>query len=145
MFLINRLKPELYRNMHIGNNLGGEINASYPSSLGITGLGVELRKEFLVSNNLGNRNRWVTQVFWSTFSLFSTKITSISRNFVGKLFQCRQFLLSGIRCRGRRCRKSQNLRKYCQSSSSSQLYRLVLQRSKQRRKSLPKARKCYFV
>lgn len=75
MFLINRLKPELYRNMHIGNNLGGEINASYPSSLGITGLGVELRKEFLVSNNLGNRNRWVTQVFLEhLFSFFDKKL-----------------------------------------------------------------------
>ena len=60
MYLFNREKPEIYRNMHIGNNIGGEINGSYNSSLGTTGLGVELRKEFLASNNLGHRERLMT-------------------------------------------------------------------------------------
>ena len=63
MYLFNRQKPEIYRNMHIGNNIGGEINGSYHSSLGTTGLGLELRKEFLASNNLGHRERFLTQVF----------------------------------------------------------------------------------
>jgi len=54
LYLFNREKPEIYRNMHIGNNVGGEINSSYRSNLGTTGLGVELRKEFLASNNLGD-------------------------------------------------------------------------------------------
>ncbi len=75
MFLINRIIPSKYRNMHIGNNIGGELNANYPWNLGTTGLGVEVRKEFLVSNNLGNRNRWVTQVFLEhLFSLFDKKL-----------------------------------------------------------------------
>lgn len=64
MYVFNREKPEIYRNMHIGNNVGGEINSSYTSNLGTTGLGVELRKEFLASNNLGHRERFVTQVFF---------------------------------------------------------------------------------
>lgn len=64
MYLFNREKPEIYRNMHIGNNVGGELNSSYTSNLGTTGLGVELRKEFLASNNLGHRERFVTQVFF---------------------------------------------------------------------------------
>jgi len=64
MYLYNREKPEIYRNMHIGNNVGGEVNSSYTSNLGTTGLGVELRKEFLASNNLGHRERFVTQVFF---------------------------------------------------------------------------------
>lgn len=64
MYLFNREKPEIYRNMHIGNNIGGELNSSYTSNLGTTGLGVELRKEFLASNNLGHRERFVTQVFF---------------------------------------------------------------------------------
>jgi len=64
MYLFNREKPEIYRNMHIGNNVGGELNSSYASNLGTTGLGVELRKEFLASNNLGHRERFVTQVFF---------------------------------------------------------------------------------
>ena len=63
MYLFNREKPEIYRNMHIGNNVGGEINGSYKSTLGTTGVGLELRKEFLASNNLGQRERFSTQLF----------------------------------------------------------------------------------
>ncbi|WP_144281679.1 TonB-dependent receptor plug domain-containing protein [Chryseobacterium echinoideorum] len=75
MYLFNREKPEIYRNMHIGNNVGGEVNSSYISSLGTTGLGIELRKEFLSSNNLGDRERFVTQVFFEHhFSFFNKKL-----------------------------------------------------------------------
>ena len=75
MYLFNREKPEIYRNMHIGNNIGGEVNSSYQSSLGTTGLGVELRKEFLASNNLGDRQRFVSQVFFEHhFSLLDKKL-----------------------------------------------------------------------
>ncbi|MBB4805412.1 iron complex outermembrane receptor protein [Chryseobacterium defluvii] len=75
MYLYNREKPEIYRNMHIGNNVGGEINSSYVWGLGTTGLGVELRKEFLASNNLGDRNRFVSQVFFEHhFSLLDNKL-----------------------------------------------------------------------
>ncbi|WP_299177036.1 TonB-dependent siderophore receptor [uncultured Chryseobacterium sp.] len=75
MYLFNREKPEIYRNMHIGNNAGGEVNSSYSWGLGTTGLGVELRKEFLASNNLGDRNRFVSQVFFEHhFSLLENKL-----------------------------------------------------------------------
>lgn len=75
MYLFNREKPEIYRNMHIGNNLGGEVNSSYQWGLGTTGVGLELRKEFLASNNLGDRNRFVSQVFFEHhFSLLDKKL-----------------------------------------------------------------------
>lgn len=75
MYLFNREKPEIYRNMHIGNNVGGEVNSSYTSNLGTTGLGIELRKEFLESSNLGSRERFVTQVFFEHhFSFFEKKL-----------------------------------------------------------------------
>ncbi|SHK08041.1 TonB-dependent receptor plug domain-containing protein [Chryseobacterium polytrichastri] len=75
MYLFNREKPEIYRNMHIGNNVGGEVNSSYQWKLGTTGVGVELRKELLASNNLGNRNRFVSQVFFEHhFSLLDKKL-----------------------------------------------------------------------
>jgi vitamin B12 transporter len=75
MYLYNREKPEIYRNMHIGNNIGGEVNSSYEWGLGTTGVGVELRKEFLASNNLGDRNRFVSQVFFEHhFSLLDKKL-----------------------------------------------------------------------
>jgi vitamin B12 transporter len=64
LYLFNRDKPEIYRNLHLGNNFGAEMNGSYSSHLGTTGLGFELRKEFLASNNLGSRERFSTQVFF---------------------------------------------------------------------------------
>ncbi|MFS4428394.1 TonB-dependent receptor plug domain-containing protein [Chryseobacterium sp. S90] len=75
MYLYNRWDPDFYRNMHIGNNVGGEVNSSYQWGLGTTGIGVELRKEFLVSSNLGDRNRFVSQVFFEHhFSLLDKKL-----------------------------------------------------------------------
>lgn len=68
-----RGRPELYRNIHIGNNIGGEINTTLNSALGRTGLGVEIRKEFLASNNLGRRERFITQLFLEHhFSFWTT-------------------------------------------------------------------------
>ncbi|WP_288444896.1 TonB-dependent receptor [uncultured Chryseobacterium sp.] len=75
MYLYDRWNPDFYRNMHIGNNVGGEVNSSYQWGLGITGIGVELRKEFLISSNLGDRNRFVSQVFFEHhFSLLDKKL-----------------------------------------------------------------------
>lgn len=80
-YLLFREKPEIYRNHHIGNNIGGEVNASYQSDLGTTGLGVELRKEFFVSynnkpaNSMGDRERLVTQLFFEHhFSFIQNKL-----------------------------------------------------------------------
>ena len=75
LYLYNRPKPEIYRNLHIGNNIGAEINGSYLSNFGTTGVGVEARKEFLASNNLGSRERFVTQVFLEHhFAFFQNKL-----------------------------------------------------------------------
>lgn len=75
MYVFLRNNPDFYRNMHIGNNVGGEVNSSYAWSLGTTGVGVELRKELLASNNLGSRNRFVSQIFFEHhFSLLDKKL-----------------------------------------------------------------------
>jgi len=75
MYLYTRSNPGGYRNMHIGNNVGGTVNASYESSLGITNIGVDFRREFLSSNNLGERKRDVTQVFFDhQFKFFNQKL-----------------------------------------------------------------------
>ena len=75
MYLFNRAKPEIYRNMHIGNNVGAEINSAYTSNLGTTGLGIEIRKEFLASNNLGQRERLLTQLFFEhQFSFLQNRL-----------------------------------------------------------------------
>ncbi len=75
LYLYDREDPDFYRNMHIGNNYGIEISAGARSSLGYSGLGVELREEDLSSNNLGNRNRFLTQVFFEHhFSFLEGKL-----------------------------------------------------------------------
>jgi iron complex outermembrane receptor protein len=63
IFLLRRFEPEFFRNIHISDKIGAEVNSSYTSSLGVTGFGVDLSKIYLRSNNLGNRNRFMTTLF----------------------------------------------------------------------------------
>jgi iron complex outermembrane receptor protein len=58
-----RDNPSVYRNLHITNKVGAEANASYTSNAGITGFGVDLSRVFISSNNLGNRNRTMANLF----------------------------------------------------------------------------------
>lgn len=75
MFLLRRDEPEFYRNFHISDKIGAEANASYSSKLGITGFGVDMSKIYLRSNNLGNRNRFMTNVFLEhRFSILDNKL-----------------------------------------------------------------------
>ncbi|APY08629.1 TonB-dependent receptor [Winogradskyella sp. J14-2] len=75
MFLLRRDDPNFFRNFHISDKIGAEANASYSSELGITGFGVDLSKIYLRSNNLGNRNRFMTNVFLEhRFSLFNNRL-----------------------------------------------------------------------
>lgn len=63
MFLLRRNEPDFFRNFHISDKIGAEANASYVSKLGITGFGIDMSKIYLRSNNLGNKNRFMTNVF----------------------------------------------------------------------------------
>jgi vitamin B12 transporter len=63
MYVFVRNNPSIYRNLHQTNKIGGEVNGSFPSKLGITGFGVDLAKVYLSSNNLGRRNRDMVTVF----------------------------------------------------------------------------------
>lgn len=75
MFLLRRNDPDFFRNFHISDKIGAEANASYTSELGITGFGVDLSKIYLRSNNLGNRNRFMTNVFLEhRFSVLDNKL-----------------------------------------------------------------------
>ncbi|GLR16325.1 vitamin B12 transporter BtuB [Portibacter lacus] len=56
-YIFIRSNPSIYRNLHIGNNIGAELNTSYLSEFGITGIGVEIRREHLESSNLGENSR----------------------------------------------------------------------------------------
>ena len=63
MYLFIRNNPPAYRNLHITDKIGAEVNASYTSSAGITGFGIDMSKIYLRSNNLGERNRFMTNLF----------------------------------------------------------------------------------
>ena len=63
IFLLKRDDPSFYRNLHITNKVGVETNASYISDLGITGFGIDVSRVFISSNNLGNRNRTMANLF----------------------------------------------------------------------------------
>ncbi len=63
MYVYLRQDPSVYRNLHISNKVGAEVNASTPNSLGNLGLGFDLSKVSLSSNNLGNRNRTMLNMF----------------------------------------------------------------------------------
>ena len=63
MYIYLRHDPFVYRNLHISNKVGVEINASTSNLLGNIGLGLDLSKVFLESNNLGKRKRTMLNIF----------------------------------------------------------------------------------
>ena len=63
LYLFNRQNPSGYRNLHISNKVGAQINGSYNSGIGITGFGAGFDKVYLSSNNLGDHSRTITTLF----------------------------------------------------------------------------------
>lgn len=63
MYLFLRHDPAFFRNFHISNKLAVETNMVLNSRLGKTGFGIDLNKVFLVSNNLGHRERTIVSTF----------------------------------------------------------------------------------
>ena len=63
MYLYVRERPSVYRNLHISNKVGVQVNASYTSSTGITGFGIDAAKVFMTSSNLGERDRMMANLF----------------------------------------------------------------------------------
>lgn len=74
-YVFVRNNPEIYRNLHITNKVGAELNMAIKSTLGTTGLGVDVAKVYLSSNNLGDRDRLMTTFFFEhRFLLFDSKL-----------------------------------------------------------------------
>ena len=63
IFLLKRDDPSFFRNLHITHKVGVETNASYTSNLGVTGFGVDISKVSISSNNLGDRDRTMANLF----------------------------------------------------------------------------------
>ena len=74
-YIYVRNNPSIYRNLHLNNKIATSLDFSLLSNFGITGLGFEYSKIYLRSNNLGNRNREISNVFIEhLFYLFDSKI-----------------------------------------------------------------------
>lgn len=75
MYLYIRNNPSVYRNLHVSNKVGVQINGSYSSSIGVTGFGIDVAKVKMNSNRLGNRERWMGNFFLEhRFSLLDNKL-----------------------------------------------------------------------
>lgn len=76
MYVFIRDNPSVYRNLHQTNKIGMEVNASYQSKLGITGFGMDLSQTYIASNNLGNHDRFTTNLFLEhRFSLLNDALS----------------------------------------------------------------------
>ena len=62
-YIYIRENPSFYKNNHISHKLGFQNNISIFSDIGITGIGIDLSNTWLKSNNLGERNRFITTIF----------------------------------------------------------------------------------
>jgi len=56
-YVFLRQNPSFFMNEHTSNSYIGELHTSYTSKAGVTGFGIDLARETLVSNNLGERDR----------------------------------------------------------------------------------------
>lgn len=75
IYVFVRENPSIYRNLHQTNKVGAAVDASYTSKIGVTGFGVDVAKVFLASNNLGDRNRFMTTLFLEhRFKLLNNKL-----------------------------------------------------------------------
>ena len=74
MYVYLRQDPSVYRNMHISNKLGAEINMVLNNRLGLLGLGIDISNTKLSSNNLGQRDRTMVHVFAEQQMMFDDKL-----------------------------------------------------------------------
>ena len=63
MYVYLRQDPSVYRNLHISNKVGAEVNMSLNNRLGVMGLGIDVSNTTLSSNNLGQRDRKMLHLF----------------------------------------------------------------------------------
>lgn len=62
-YIFVRADPSIYQNNHINRTLGLEINTVIPHKKSTTGIGIDINRVTLESNNLGNRERFVSSMF----------------------------------------------------------------------------------
>lgn len=73
-YRLRRNEPAFYQNNHTSDVLALEGNGSYESMLGITGFGIEARKEQIESNNLGAHDRTLYGLFLEQLVNLGSKV-----------------------------------------------------------------------
>jgi len=75
MYEYIRNKPEIYRNLHVTNKLGAAFDSSLVSDWGQTGMGFDISRVGIRSNNLGDRSRTMMNFFIEhRFYLFNKSV-----------------------------------------------------------------------
>ena len=77
-YLFVRNNPALYRNLHILHKVGAALDASHSNVYGTTGVGVDIARVSIASNNLGNRERLMTTLFAEHRFLFDDRRLDIT-------------------------------------------------------------------
>jgi len=62
-YVFLRDNPSFFMNEHTGNTYNGELHVTHSNTLGATGFGIDISRETLVSNNLGDRARNIFGIF----------------------------------------------------------------------------------
>lgn len=86
IYIYLRHDPSVYRNLHISNKVGIDINANKRNSLGSIGFGFDISKVFLSSNNLGQRDRTMINLFLEQQIQFADKKVDITPGFALSYF-----------------------------------------------------------
>lgn len=75
MYEYIRDRPDIYRNLHVTNKVGMAFDTSTGSDWGLTGMGIDLSRVSIRSNNLGDRSRNMVNLFLEhRFYLFKNKV-----------------------------------------------------------------------
>ncbi|MGC6480213.1 MAG: TonB-dependent receptor plug domain-containing protein [Flavobacteriaceae bacterium] len=76
MYEYIRNRPDIYRNLHISNKLGFALDTYTVSDWGKTGLGIDVNRVTIASNNLGNRKRnTLTTYIEHRFEFYSRRLS----------------------------------------------------------------------
>lgn len=75
MYVFLRHDPDYYKNLHVNDIIGFAADFNFNSSLGNTGVGVDMNQGFIKSNNLGDHKRFSATTFIEhRFQFLSNKL-----------------------------------------------------------------------
>lgn len=96
-YIYIRSNPSVFQNRHFSQVGGAEVHATYKNFLGETGVGVDVRREYLKSNNLGDRRRDILGAFLEhRFKLINNRLTITPGVYVNQITDNKLAFFPGI-------------------------------------------------